>query len=112
MNVAAAVIAALEIDDAVCILDCCQCAELPEPETLEQKLKEIRQNVTDLRRLPFVKHPIARGALVVVEKGLDTAQQMLTSEVLETVVERDCAARKADNAYLCGLINQWKTELI
>lgn len=111
MNVAAAVIAALELDDAVCILDCLQCPPQPEPETLERQLRSIKQEVTDLRRLPFIRHPIARGALVVVETGLDAALSMLTSEVLDTVVELNCASRQAENAYLCYLINQWKEEL-
>lgn len=111
MNVAAAVIASLELDDAVCILDCCERASQLEPETLERQLRSIKQEVANLRRLPFIRHPIARGALVVVKTGLDAALSMLTSEVLDTVVELDCASRQAENAYLCALINQWKTEL-
>lgn len=114
MNVAAAVIAALEIDDAVCILDCCLDTPCPQTntETVEQKLKEVKQLTGKLRSISVVRPPLARALVFAIDKGVELLLDQATQDVLDTTVELDCAARKAENAYLCALIARWKTDLL
>ncbi len=106
-NVAAAVIAMLELDSAVCLIDCCGEVELPDnqPELL-QLTQEIK------RTLPVVKsrirHPLVRVLIFAVEKILDIIDVL--PESILVLQEADCIFRRAENAFLCSQIQQWKTE--